>query len=253
MEFPRFLDCLAADFTRLRTVAQTDLTAAVPSCPDWTVADLTRHVATVYLHKTMCMREGSEPDPWPPAELADEDPLTLLDRAYAELIDEFARHQPEDAAGSWYGPDPTVGFWFRRMAQETVIHRIDAELAVGVPVAPVPADLAVDGIDELLKIFVAYDVAEWGEYFTDILDGSTGSTYSVQTEGAAWQIRTGPGLFTVRDDAADVVDVTVSGPPAALLRWLWNRESALEAGEVTVDGDPRAIEKFRRCIVTATQ
>jgi len=28
------------------------------------------------------------------------------------------------------------------MAQETVIHRIDAELAAGLPVTPVPADLA---------------------------------------------------------------------------------------------------------------
>jgi len=30
------------------------------------------------------------------------------------------------------------------------------------PVAPVPDDLAVDGIDELLKVFVAYSVADWG-------------------------------------------------------------------------------------------
>ena len=60
------------------------------------------------------------------------------------------------------------------MAQETVIHRIDAELGTGQPVAPVRDDLAVDGINELLKVFVAYSVAEWGDYFTDILAGSPG-------------------------------------------------------------------------------
>lgn len=81
-----------------------------------------------------------------------------------------------------------------------------------------PTDLAVDGIDELLKIFVAYDVAEWGGYFTDIFDESSGSTYVVRTEGAAWRIRTGPGLFAVDDGAADAAEVTVSGPPTALLR-----------------------------------
>jgi hypothetical protein len=139
-------------------------------------------------------------------------------------------------------------------AQETVIHRIDAELGTGQPVAPVPADLAVDGIDELLKVFVAFSVAEWGSYFTDILAGSPGRTYTVRTDGVAWRVRTGPGLFAVQDGAGDAAaDVTVSGPPAAVLRWAWNREGADEPSGVTVEGAPEAVEELRRCIVTATQ
>lgn len=144
------------------------------------------------MHKTLAIREGAEPDPWPPRELADEEPLARLDRAYAGLLAEFAAHVPDDPAGSWYTPDQTVGFWIRRMAQETVIHRIDAELGAGRPVAPVAADLAVDGIDELLRVFLAYSVTEWGEYFADILAGSPGRTYTVRTDGAAWRVRTGP-------------------------------------------------------------
>jgi len=254
MEFSGFLDCLAADFVRLRTVVPTDFTAAVPTCPGWTVADLTRHVGEVYLHKTLAIREGAEPEPWPPKEIAGEDPLALLDRTYAGLLAEFATHEPADPAGSWYSPDQTVGFWIRRMAQETVIHRIDAELGTGQPVAPVPADLAVDGIDELLKVFVAYGVAEWGAYFTDVLAASPGRTYTVRTVGAAWRVRTGPGQFTVGDGAGDdPADVTVSGPPTAVLRWLWNRESAGEPSGVTVEGAPEAVAELRQCIVTATQ
>jgi hypothetical protein len=59
-------------------------------------------------------------------------------------------------------------------------------------------------------------------------------------------------LFAVAagDGAADV---TVSGPPAAVLRWVWNRESAGEPSDVTVDGAPEAVEELRRCIVIATQ
>ena len=254
MESSRFLDCLAADFNRLRAVVPANPAAAVPSCPGWTVADLTRHVGEVYLHKTLAMREGAEPDPWAPAELADEEPLALLDRAYAGLLAEFSAREPADPAGSWYTPDQTVGFWIRRMAQETVIHRIDAELGTGQPVAPVPDDLAVDGIDELLKVFVAYSVAEWGDYFTDILAGSPGRTYAVRTDGAAWRVRTGRGLLAVEDGAGDdAADVTISGRPAAVLRWVWNREGAGEPSGVTAEGAPEALEELRRCIVTATQ
>jgi uncharacterized protein (TIGR03083 family) len=200
------------------------------------------------------MREGVEPEPWPPAELADSEPLALLDQAYAGLLEEFAARKPGDPAGSWYAPDQTVGFWIRRMAQETVIHRIDAELGTGQPVAPVPADLAIDGVDELLKIFVAYGVAEWAEYFAGILDGSPGWSYAVRTDGASWRVRTGPGLFAVQDGAGDeAADVIVSGPPAAMLRWAWNREAAGEPSGVTVEGPPEAVGELRRCIVTATQ
>jgi uncharacterized protein (TIGR03083 family) len=253
MEHARYLECLAADYTRLRAVVPPVLDAVVPTCPGWTVADLTRHVGTVYLHKTAAMRDGAEPDEgWPPPELADEPPLELLDRAYAGLRDEFAGRRPQDPAGSWYPPDQTVGFWGRRMAQETVIHRIDAELGAGQPVAPVPTDLAVDGIDELLKVFVAYAVLDWADYFKDILDASPGRTYTVRTDGAAWRVRTGPGQFIVEDGADGDTDVTISGPPTDVLRWVWNRTGA-EPGAVTVEGPAEAVDELQRCITTATQ
>jgi uncharacterized protein (TIGR03083 family) len=254
MDHARLLDCLAVEFARLRAVAPLNPAAAVPSCPGWSVADLTRHVGEVYLHKTLAIREGVEPEPWPPPELADEEPLALLDRTYAGLLDAFAEHRPEDPAGSWYQPDQTVGFWIRRMAQETVIHRIDAELGTGQEIAPIPDDLAVDGIDELLKVFVAYGVLEWTSYFTDALASSPGRTFTIRADGGAWQVRTGPGRFTVEDGHSDrAADVTVTGPPTGVLRWLWNRETAGEPSGVTVVGAPEAVTELRRCIATATQ
>ena len=67
MESKRLLECLDADFRRLRAVvAGADLTAMVPSCPEWTVEDLVRHVGAVYLHKVECMRLGTHPAQWPP-------------------------------------------------------------------------------------------------------------------------------------------------------------------------------------------
>jgi uncharacterized protein (TIGR03083 family) len=255
MQQSRFLECLARDFDRLRRVVPIDLSAPVPTCPGWTVADLTRHVGQVYAHKTVAMREGAEPESWPPTELAREEPLALLDQTYAALVHEFATRNVGDPSGSWYKPDQTVGFWIRRMAHETVIHRMDAELATRQPVAPVPADLAVDGIDELLKVFLAYSVAEWGSSFTDVLATSPGRTCVIRTEGAAWRVRTGPGLCTVEDGEVDsaAADANVRGSPMAVLRWVWNRESEGESSGVVVDGDLDAIAELRRCIVIATQ
>ncbi|MEU5780906.1 maleylpyruvate isomerase family mycothiol-dependent enzyme [Micromonospora lupini] len=253
MEYSRYLDCLADDFARLRALVPTNPTAPVPTCPGWSVTDLARHVGEVYLHKTLAIRDGVEAEPWPPAELASEAPLALLDRAYAELRSEFAAHDPQDPAGSWYAPGRSVGFWIRRMAQETVIHRIDAELGVGAPVAPVPDDLAVDGVDELFRVFVEYSVAEWADAFHEILAGSPGWTFTVRADDTAWSVRTEPAVFRVTDGVADAADVTVTGPPAAMLRWAWGRELAGEPSGVRVDGPAEAVAELRRCIVIATQ
>ncbi|MHB9758739.1 maleylpyruvate isomerase family mycothiol-dependent enzyme [Streptomyces sp. BYX5S] len=263
LSVPRYLDCLAADFERLRAAASAGpATAEVPTCPGWTLTDLTRHVGQVYAHKTEAVRTaapGTEPE-WPPKGTADEEPLALLDRAYAELRAELTARSPEDPAGTWYAPDQTVGFWIRRMAQETVVHRIDAELAAGEPVSPVPDDLAVDGIDELLKVFTAYAVAEWSDYFREPLAASPGRTFEVIAESPttprAWRIHTGPGpRFVVEDvqgtqqgTGGPTVDATLSGRPAALLRVLWNRQETVGA-----TGNPEALEELRTCLRTATQ
>jgi len=65
METDRLKDCLATSYDRLRELADGDPSVAVPSCPEWTLADLVSHVAHVYLHKVETMRRGQWPDPWP--------------------------------------------------------------------------------------------------------------------------------------------------------------------------------------------
>jgi len=257
VQHDRYLACLAADQARFRAVAPLALAAPVPTCPGWTVADLTRHLSEVYLHKAAAIREGEEPtEGWPPPQVATEHPLALLDHAYLVLTEQLAAHRPGDPAGSWYSDDQTVGFWARRMAQETVIHRIDAELGTGSPVAPVPADLAVDGVDELLRVFVAYSVRVWGQYFREVLDASPGHTCLVRTDAASWLVRSGPDSVMVEDGAtsgAEPVDATLTGSPSDVLRRLWNRELPGRPSPVEVRGDPAAVEELRRLVVIATQ
>jgi uncharacterized protein (TIGR03083 family) len=251
METTRYLECLAADFARLREVAAAaDLDAKVPSCPEWTLADLVRHVAEVYLHKVQCMRLGRHPEDWPP-DLSAEAPLASLDRGYADLAAEFAARPAESPAYTWYQPDQTVGFWIRRMAQETVIHRVDAELAAGVQIAPIPGDLAVDGVDEVLIAFLEYGVKGWPEEFADTLGGASTASVRLDAGAAAFLVHLAPGTLTVaRAEVGAPADATVSGDPDAVLLWLWNR-----TGEDAVAraGDDAALEVLRRSMVISTQ
>src|SRR5262245_3152590 len=140
---------LDQEYERLRAaLAEADPAAPVPSCPEWTARDLEEHVTAVYLHKVECMRRGEFPKPWPPVEGVG----TRAD-AYAALAGEFAVRRPEDGTPTWYEPDQTVAFWIRRMANETAIHRVDADLAAGRAGEPIADDLSVDGIDEVLGAF----------------------------------------------------------------------------------------------------
>jgi uncharacterized protein (TIGR03083 family) len=265
MESSRYLECLEADYRRIREVVPGHLEERVPTCPEWTVDDLTWHVGMVYLHKATTMREGAQPEKWPPDYDDDASAIELIDGAYRQMVEEFATRDPAEPSVTWYGPDQTVGFWIRRMAQETVIHRIDAELGAREQVTPVADDLAADGIDELFKVFVGNGVSEWPDQFTEALKDSPGRSFLI-TAGAgagnpdvSWLVSTSPGQFSVaggpgmRISGPVTPDVTVSGAPADVLRWAWNRETPGEPSRVTIGGDADALAEFRRCVVIATQ
>jgi uncharacterized protein (TIGR03083 family) len=249
MENSRLLECLPDDYARLRAAAAQDLSANVPSCPGWTMTDLVRHVAEVYLHKVEAMRRQKEPDPWPPVEIEGDEPLGLLDRAWADLTQEFADRTPDMMAYTFYEPDQTVGFWIRRMAQETVVHRVDAELALGGDIAAVPDDLAVDGVDEILMIFLGYGSQRWHDYFAEALRDADTRPVLVTTAGYAWQISATPAGVYVSPGGATDVAATISGSPDAMLRWLWGR-----GGDgVNVAGDDAMVTQLRRLLVMASQ
>ncbi len=275
MDYSRHLDF---DYRRLAEVSQGHLADRVPTCPDWTVEDLVRHVATVYLHKVECMRLGALPDPWPPDTSA-EPALDLLARAHSSLVAEFAQRDASSPAWTWYGPDQTVGFWLRRMAHESVIHRVDAELAAGAASAAIPDDLALDGIDEVLRLFLAWPSTMWLEDFAEPLskgDGSvlvwagganwlvawdsTGIRVSVPTPSEAsplaGSVAVSGGLAPVEPDSAVPVaespapNATVTGSPEAVLRWLWRRGPD---DLIDVTGDVAKAVQLRALLEPATQ
>lgn len=254
MEMTRYRECLTADFARLRAaVADVDAKDPVPSCPGWAVSDLVTHVAEVYLHKTESMRRGAFPEPWPP-DLSGEEPLPLLDRSYAQLLTEFDARPASEPTAHWYEPDPTVGCLLRRMAQETVIHRVDAELAAGAQVTPVPADLALDGVDEILIVMLAYMSRTWPQAFADLPGEGAGDAAPALLEagGRRWRLTPTSGGVTVTGAGAGTGEaaVTVSADPQQLLLWLWGRA---DDAAVTIAGDPAELARLRGLLHEAAQ
>jgi uncharacterized protein (TIGR03083 family) len=247
----RYLELIERDGRRLGDAARrADLDAPVPSCPGWTVRDCVAHTAEVYQHKIACIRLGRRPgDDYeqeaPPGVAL----LDWFDTSLAVLLAELRDRGPDAPAHTWWAGDQTVGFWYRRMAQETAVHRVDVEDALGDP-TPVDAELAVDGIDEVLDLFLS---EEWADMPADQWGGvdphaGEGATIVVRS-GRTWRSTLSADRITLaRDDGP--ADASVSGDPEAVLLWLWGRRPD---AAVSLDGDPSALAAYRDRLRLATQ
>lgn len=241
MDRARYLSLLRSEGALLLGAAR-DLDAVVPTCPGWTVRDAVAHTAGAYEHKLACIAAGgTRPDPWPPSRPADRDPVEWYADAHYRLLDTLSTVDPAAPSWTWWPPDQTAGFWTRRMAQETAVHRADVEGASG-PITPVDADLAVDGVDEVLVMMLG------GDWRDDPQPSSTG-TVAVTTGGRSWRV----AMTAERVDVAEVpgdADATVGGEPSDVLLWLWGR---VGDENVTFDGDRDAARRFRERLALATQ
>ncbi|MGH3424731.1 MAG: maleylpyruvate isomerase N-terminal domain-containing protein [Nocardioidaceae bacterium] len=235
LPWERYTGSVRDDTDRLLEVAAPALHAPVPSCPGWVVEDLVRHLAAVYLHKVECIRRAAAPEPWPPAGHAAREPIGLLEEARDTLLAELTARDPYEERFTWWDPDQTNGFWFRRMALEVAVHRVDGELArvdeLGPDVVtPIADDIALDGIDEILRIFLG---GPWwdGDFHTaHPIDAAV----RVTAEGRSWTVAATATAVVVTEETDSGVQAEIAGTPNDVYLWLWGR-GPLEALSVTGD------------------
>ncbi|WP_446217122.1 maleylpyruvate isomerase family mycothiol-dependent enzyme [Micromonospora sp. IBHARD004] len=136
-------------------VAEAPAETPVLSCPGWTVSDLTLHLAGVYHWVSSFVATGStNPPPRPSGEpTAGVTPLQLWQQRYDQLMTIFEGLDPEAPAWNWAPQPKKAGFWPRRLAHETAVHRWDAQLAIAAG-GPVEAKLAADGVSEVLDTWL---------------------------------------------------------------------------------------------------
>ncbi|MET8248664.1 maleylpyruvate isomerase family mycothiol-dependent enzyme [Streptomyces sp. NPDC005202] len=154
LPYDHYVDAIEREAARFAaTVAAGKPTTAVPTCHGWTLADLTRHVGSVHRwFSVLLVRLDQEPPRSRQVDLdlpASEDALADWFSAGLPQVSAVLRAtDPQDAMWAW-GPDHHARFWARRMLFETLVHRVDAERALGLSPTIDPA-LAADGVDEFL-------------------------------------------------------------------------------------------------------
>ncbi|MEU8421534.1 maleylpyruvate isomerase family mycothiol-dependent enzyme [Micromonospora sp. NPDC048835] len=208
-------------------VAEAPPETPVLSCPGWTVNDLTLHMAGIYLWVSSFVGSGQATQP-PRREELGADPgvnaLQLWQQGYDRLMTLFDGLDPEAPAWNWAPQPKKAGFWPRRMAHETAVHRWDAQLAIAAG-DPVEAKLAADGVSEVLDTWLPAGRRQ--------VPGDWHGVVQLCATDAAqdWYLRLrGEGVALL--DTATIFDhddhharAQVSGTASDLLLALWGRVS----------------------------
>jgi uncharacterized protein (TIGR03083 family) len=249
----------SAAFERaIRRAAGAGTAPLVPSCPDWSAADLALHMGAVHrlVAHLLTERVTVPPDPafrdtllpsdvtgWPspdPAEQPFRGPVApdLVDwfaAGAAELAQVLAR-TPSDAEVWTYGPPGTAAFWLRVQCIELSLHRWDAERALGEPGGPVAAEIAVDAVAQNFEVMAPM------RRMMKPAPAGAGERYRFRrTDGPeSWSVEFTGDEVRLSRPAGDA-DVELAGTASDLLLHLWGR---LPAEELAVSGDKALLERF---------
>lgn len=229
-----------------RVLAGADPGAPVPSCPDWSAADLLWHLGEVqHFWGTVVRDRLTDPSeyaqpvrPERHTELHD-----FFTTASAMLIEALATTPDDVPVWTWLTADRSVGFVRRRQAHEALIHRLDAELTADT-ITDVDPELATDGVLEIIEWMLG--APPWA---TTTVDGPIGRLIASDT-GAQWLVQVGKASGTSPTGGTTYTDEPVgclvdggepsfeiAGTARDLDAWLWNRPPV---STITRTGDTTA-------------
>ena len=236
-------DHLLRDGQQLLDAARrTGLDAPVESCPGWNMRDLVWHIGQVWsfwgtivsdrltdLDQIRAIPDTAQP--------ADGVLIDWVSAAQNTIYSTLNTTHAETEVWTWTGSNQDVWWVRRRMAQETAVHRWDAERTVG-DSYEIPIAVAADAIDEFLLWFAARrrTTSIGGTahiHCTDTdRDVSTGSD-EIDAVNGEWMIHRLDEDGIEFEHAHAKGDVAIRGRARDVLLWLWGRD----AGPVELLGD----------------
>jgi uncharacterized protein (TIGR03083 family) len=239
MKSSDYLHLLKTENARLSQVDEANLNDPIPHVDGWTVQDVVGHTGWIARYVTAVI--ATDPDNPPSRSDVPEPPpgpevLEWFAAGGSALVHALESADPDHIAPSFTGPQP-VSWWIRRMAHEFSMHRWDAFSASASPDA-ISADLAVDGIDETLSVFVPNRL-EFGELAGN---GETIHLHASDVDDGEWLLHLGAGEVTWEKSHAKA-DVAARGPVSDLLLMIWSR---IPPSRLEVFGDASILDRWQQ-------
>ncbi|PPF82677.1 hypothetical protein C5E07_13390 [Pseudoclavibacter sp. RFBJ3] len=151
MHHAQFIDVTADAASAFATLlGSADLATPVPSCPGWSLAELTEHLGGVHRWARAQLLGGGQQVErlTPKAPMDDRGALVAWFREGAAELVATLRELPEDAPCWALYPPARASTWARRQALETTLHLWDATDSLDIA-APIPVTIAAAGVAEV--------------------------------------------------------------------------------------------------------
>ncbi|MFE1921603.1 maleylpyruvate isomerase N-terminal domain-containing protein [Streptomyces asoensis] len=255
LEFPvllRLIDERSSAF-RAAVAAAPGLDVQVPTCPEWTLFDLAQHIGEGRRSWAATVAAGPAPakssaDGATDAPREREVLSAWLAQSTEQLVDALRKAGPDRGCWTWWAASQspqTCGAVARHQLQQLAVHTYDAQLAAGAP-QPLPAEVALDGVEEFLFTCVATTSA-WPHKPTAFDFHAT--------EGHSWRLTVdGDGARTTRvpapgttpaapaGEAPVAPGVSVRGTAGELVLFVYDR---IPADSLEVEGDAGLFDLLR--------
>jgi uncharacterized protein (TIGR03083 family) len=230
-----YVDALEEEAERIADVAASGLRTAVRTCPGWDLEALVVHLGGLY-RRWAAQILASDPlvrvDSTPPDPIA---ALKYFEASLLGVLDALRERGPDDPCWNFTGEDETVGFVARRLAHETTMHRVDAELTRG-PAHGIDVELAGDGLDERVDVLLRHTVTPIAQHPLGgsicLICSDTPVAWVIDANRAAVKIRFGRGP----------ANAAVVGSASDIFCFSWNRPTVRP---LQVTGDKAVVEAWQ--------
>jgi mycothiol maleylpyruvate isomerase-like protein len=246
-DYGRLLEVVRVEGSLLASSALgTDPHLPVRYAEGMTLGDTVRHVGSVYRMVVEWLRSGNQPTRWQRGPIPGQTLVEYLRAGHQEVLAELSAHDPADAAPTWWPLDQTYGFWYRRLAHESTVHRYDVQTAAAAMTVGgrIDEEIAFDGIDEILSLWFTHRLGVLG--VSNSWTGQVG-VIAGRREWVAQITPTGTASWQAAGD--ERVEATITSDPAGMYLWLWGRRPF---GTVTPAGDRPGIGQLWNLLRLAT-
>ncbi|MEV6195959.1 maleylpyruvate isomerase family mycothiol-dependent enzyme [Streptomyces sp. NPDC051920] len=238
---------------RAAVASAPSLDVQVPTCPEWTLFDLARHIgegrrdwAATVAAGPAPVKSAAEGAPAVPRER--EALVAWLAESTEQLVDALREAGPDRGCWTWWAASQspeTCGAVARHQLQQMAVHTYDAQITVGAP-EPLPAEVALDGVEEFLFTCVATTSA-WPHKPTAFdFHATEGHSWrlTVDGDGARSTRISAPGTTpaATADEDPDPAGVSVHGTADELVLFVYDR---IPADSLQLEGDAGLFDLLR--------